>query len=78
MHLVPRKQEHHTLSQTGDKLSVNAMAFAGMLLVKSQAELEAVKNEGVGNILRGVCLESVHDLQVKGTSIEVEDEDSHL
>lgn len=81
IHLIPRKQEHHILDETGDKLSVNALAFAGMLLVKSEAELEAVKKEGVGKILQSVCLGSVHDLQVKGTSMEVEDQPvkgSHL
>ncbi|KAJ6625891.1 ATP adenylyltransferase-domain-containing protein [Mycena sp. CBHHK59/15] len=67
MHLVPRRQEEHILEETGDKLSVNALAFAGMLLVKSERELEAVKTEGVGKILRAVGLESVHELQVAGT-----------
>jgi len=42
-----------------------------MLLVKNEQELEAVRNEGVGNILRGVGLESVHDIQVAGTSLDM-------
>ena len=48
------------MSVTGDKLSVNSLGFAGMLLVKSEIELDAVKEEGVQNILRGVGLENVH------------------
>ncbi len=64
MHLIPRKLEDHMLSETGDKLSVNALGFAGMLLVKSETELEAVKKEGVGKILRAVGVESVHEQQI--------------
>ena len=74
MHLIPRRQEEHVLAETGEKLSVNALAFAGMMLVKSERELEAVKIEGVGKILRGVALDSVHELQVQGTSAEAETE----
>ncbi|KAF8210649.1 HIT-like domain-containing protein [Mycena galopus ATCC 62051] len=47
MHLIPRRQEDHILAETGDKLSVNALAFAGMMLVKSERELAAVKTEGL-------------------------------
>ncbi|KAI0330995.1 hypothetical protein GY45DRAFT_1249770 [Cubamyces sp. BRFM 1775] len=64
VHVVPRRREAHTLARTGEALSVNALGFAGMLLVKSARELEAVREEGVGNILRGVGLESVHEVQV--------------
>ncbi|CDO72749.1 hypothetical protein BN946_scf184994.g1 [Trametes cinnabarina] len=64
IHVVPRRRETHTLARTGEALSVNALGFAGMLLVKSEAELGAVKEEGVGAILRGVGLESVHELQM--------------
>jgi ATP adenylyltransferase len=70
MHLIPRQNEDYVLSETGGKLSVNALGFAGMLLVKNEAELEAVKKEKVGKILRGVALESVHDLQVADSSLE--------
>ncbi|KAJ7130854.1 ATP adenylyltransferase-domain-containing protein [Mycena crocata] len=73
MHLIPRRQETHVLTGTGDELSVNALAFAGMLLVKSDRELAAVKTEGVGKILRAVGLESVHELQVLGTAAEARD-----
>nr|GAT58563.1 predicted protein [Mycena chlorophos] len=75
MHLIPRRQESHVLAETGDELSVNALGFAGMLLVKSERELEAVKKEGVSKILRGVGLESVHEIQVLGTAAEARDED---
>jgi sulfate adenylyltransferase (ADP) / ATP adenylyltransferase len=75
MHLIPRSRETYTLGKTGEKLSVNALGFAGMLLVKSETEMEAVKEEGVGKILRGVGLESVHDWQVAGTSLEATDDD---
>jgi len=34
-------------------------------LVKSHEELEAVKDESISKILRGVGLQSVHDLQVE-------------
>ncbi|KAJ2918606.1 hypothetical protein MD484_g1815, partial [Candolleomyces efflorescens] len=66
MHLIPRKFETHLLEKTGEQLPVNALGFAGMLLVKSESELEAVKYETVGKILRGVGLESVHEEQVEG------------
>ncbi|TFK44348.1 ATP adenylyltransferase-domain-containing protein [Crucibulum laeve] len=70
MYLIPRRQENHILEETGDKLSVNALGFAGMLLVKSEREMEAVKKETPGKILRGVGLESVEDILIAGTSQE--------
>ncbi|CAL1707231.1 unnamed protein product [Somion occarium] len=63
MHVIPRRGETYTLHETGEELSVNALGFAGTLLVKSERELEAVRKESIGSILRGVGLESVHDLQ---------------
>ncbi|KAK0212889.1 ATP adenylyltransferase-domain-containing protein [Desarmillaria ectypa] len=78
MHVIPRREENFVLQETGDNLSVNALGYAGMLLVKSERELEAVKSEGAGKILRGVGLESVHDLQVAGTSLEPGDVGTHL
>lgn len=75
LHLIPRRQEKHVLRETGERISINALGFAGMLLVKNGRELDAVKTEGVGDILRGVGLRSVHDLQVAGTSLEAADED---
>lgn len=73
MHLIPRKKESYILETTGEELSVNSLGYAGMLLVKSDKEMEAVKSEGVGKILRGVGLESVHDLQIAGNSEEAEE-----
>ncbi|KIY44416.1 HIT-like protein [Fistulina hepatica ATCC 64428] len=58
MHFIPRSQESHRL-QTGELLSVNALGYAGMLLVKSDAQLEQVKSEGIANILRAVGLENI-------------------
>jgi len=78
MHVIPRKRETHTLRETGEKLSVNALGFAGMLLVKSEVELEAVKKEGWGPILEGVGVKSVHDIQIAGTSLEAADGSNKL
>ncbi|KAL5485097.1 APA2 [Sanghuangporus weigelae] len=66
MYLVPRKREEHILRETGDPLSVNALGFAGLLLVKSERELDAVKRESVVEILKDVALENVHDQQIVG------------
>ena len=65
VHVVPRRQETYALAETGERLSVNALGAAGMLLVKSEPELEAVKTEGLGKILLSVGLESIHELQVQ-------------
>lgn len=70
MHLIPRRKDTHVLIETGEKLNVNALGFAGMLLVRSDKESNALKIEGIGKILRSVGLESVHDLQVAGVSAE--------
>jgi len=72
MHLIPRGKETHRLPEIGETLGVNALGFAGMLLVKNDMELEALKNGGIGEILLSVGLRSIHDLQVAGTSIEAE------
>lgn len=66
MYVIPRKAETHTLAETGDRLSINAMGFAGCLLVKSERELEAVVKEGVGKILENVGCHSIHDQQCEG------------
>lgn len=76
MHLIPRKRATPTgLGEVAGKLSVNAMGFAGMLLTKDEEELEVVRGEGVGSILRDVGLERVHDVQVAGTALEAVDGD---
>ncbi|KAF9515525.1 hypothetical protein BS47DRAFT_782668 [Hydnum rufescens UP504] len=54
MHLIPRSQEKYVLTQTGEPMSINSVGFAGMLLVKSEEEAEAVRKEGILSILRRV------------------------
>ncbi|KAG8213926.1 ATP adenylyltransferase-domain-containing protein [Butyriboletus roseoflavus] len=70
IHLIPRRHEAYKIEETQELISVNSLGFAGMLLAKSESELETMKKEGIGRILRGVGLESVHELQVAGTSLE--------
>jgi len=70
MHAIPRRHEAYRIEETQGLISVNSLGFVGMLLAKSESELKAMKKEGVGRILRGVGLESVHELQVAGTSLE--------
>jgi len=70
MHLIPRRSDTYTVAETGRQIGVNSLGFAGHLLAKSQDELEAVTSEGILNILKGVALSSVHDLQVAGTTLE--------
>ncbi|THH29206.1 hypothetical protein EUX98_g4982 [Antrodiella citrinella] len=72
LHLIPRREEWYVLKETQEKLSVNSLGFSGMLLVKSEAELEAVKKEGIANILGGTGVKSVHELQVQGNDGEVD------
>jgi len=64
MHIIPRRKDGHVLEGTGEKLCVNSLGFAGMLLAKSQEEVEAVKQEGISKILRSVGLENMYDNQV--------------
>ncbi|KIK83306.1 hypothetical protein PAXRUDRAFT_832084 [Paxillus rubicundulus Ve08.2h10] len=71
IHMIPRRHEAYTIEKTQERISVNSLGFAGMLLAKSEAELKSIKEEGIGKILRGVGLESVHELQVAGTALEV-------
>jgi len=68
LHVIPRKHENYTFPETNQTLSVNSLGFAGMLLVKNDEELEAVKTEGVGKILRGVSVANVQDVLLKGDS----------
>ncbi len=73
LHLIPRRHEAYTLNG-GNHIGVNSLGFAGMLLVKSEGELEAVQGEGIGKILRSVGLESIHEEQIQGTAAEAVDE----
>ena len=66
MYVIPRKLENYTLKETGETVSINAMGFAGCLLVKSEKELEAVLKEGVGEILGAVGCKSIHEEQCEG------------
>lgn len=66
LYVFPRRRESHRLAVSGEALSVNALGFAGFLLVKSAAELHAVTAEGPTNVLKAVACASVHDLQVGG------------
>ncbi|KAH9047834.1 HIT-like domain-containing protein [Lactarius hengduanensis] len=66
LYVFPRRRESHRLAVSGEELSVNALGFAGFLLVKSDAELRAVTAEGPTNVLKAVACASVHDLQVGG------------
>jgi ATP adenylyltransferase len=65
MHIIPRRRDGYIMLETGEKLGVNALGFAGMLLAKTEQEVEAVKRESIGQILRGVGLPSVHDIPVE-------------
>jgi len=51
MLVVPRPQERY------EKISVNALGFAGSLFVRNAAELELVRRAGPMNVLRVVTLE---------------------
>jgi len=66
MYVFPRRHDAHVLAASRERLGVNALGFAGFLLVKSPAELDAVVAEGPANVLRGVACESVHEMQVAG------------
>ncbi|THU95382.1 HIT-like protein [Dendrothele bispora CBS 962.96] len=72
LHLIPRRQEFHKLESSGDLLPVNSLGYAGMLLVKSEAELEAVKSEGISKILKSVGLASIHEQQVVGETADID------
>jgi ATP adenylyltransferase len=66
LYVFPRRRETHRLAVSGDALSVNALGFAGYMLVKSEEELQAVVAEGPTNVLKAVACANVHDLQVGG------------
>lgn len=54
LHIVPRTKEKFALPNGGGQISVNALGFAGMLLVKRQEDLDALKKIGVLNVLKEV------------------------
>jgi len=57
LYLIPRRREKYIFKESRQEdMSVNALGFAGMLLVKSEEDLEGVKREGVLNVLAGVAV----------------------
>lgn len=58
MHIVPRTAETFK-SPTSSEISVNSLGFAGMLLVKDEESLKAVKEVGVLNVLKEVAYRPV-------------------
>jgi len=66
MHLIPRRDSSYTMPGAGGIVPINSLGYAGMLLVKSDEELDAVVREGIGKILRATGLKSVHEEQVAG------------
>lgn len=64
LHLIPRRREMYPLKTVEEELSVNSLGFAGLLLVKNEALLEAVKKEEVLKILGGVGVKNMHDQQM--------------
>ncbi|KAI6134524.1 ATP adenylyltransferase-domain-containing protein [Pisolithus croceorrhizus] len=72
MHLIPRRYETYTIPGTDTVIHVNSLGYAGMMLVKSHSDLEEIKKVGPAEILRGVGVESVHDLQVSGSLLETD------
>ena len=66
MYVFPRRRDAHVLAVSGERLGVNALGFAGVLLVKSPAELETVVAGGAANVLKGIACERVHEIQVGG------------
>jgi ATP adenylyltransferase len=75
MHLIPRRREYtvdelqpvhsgtteEDAAYTPQRLSVNALGFAGMLLAKSDAELRAIKERGVAELLTQVGVPRVEE-----------------
>ncbi|KAK4055249.1 bifunctional AP-4-A phosphorylase/ADP sulfurylase [Microbotryomycetes sp. JL201] len=58
MQIVPRMAEDYELPNR-ERVSVNSLGFAGMLLVKSSSALQAVQEIGVLRVLQGVAYRPV-------------------
>jgi ATP adenylyltransferase len=54
MMMVPREKEFWEVAEKDIKLSVNSMAFAGLLLTKTSEELETLKYSNILDILAEV------------------------
>ncbi|CAB4386034.1 unnamed protein product [Rhizophagus irregularis] len=65
MMIVPRRSEKY------GQISVNSLGFAGMLLVKSEEELEFVKNVGLLRVLEGVAVSKDKDQLIDNIHISV-------
>ncbi|UZO29064.1 uncharacterized protein OCT59_022558 [Rhizophagus irregularis] len=65
MMIVPRRGEKY------GQISVNSLGFAGMLLVKSEEELEFVKNVGLLRVLEGVAVSKDKDQLIDNIHISV-------
>lgn len=55
LHVVPRTREFYTLvnstTKVEEKISINSLGYAGMMLFKNQEALDGVKEEGVFKVL---------------------------
>lgn len=51
IHVVPRTAESY-VAPNGNKISINSLGFAGMVLVKKPEDLETIKRVGVLNVLK--------------------------
>lgn len=73
IYLFPRSAERfiHTGTEEGEQaieltLSINSLGYAGMLLVKSDEEMDKVKRVGIGRILSQVGMEPLREADDKG------------
>jgi len=65
MMIVLRRSEKY------GQISVNSLGFAGMLLVKSEEELEFAKNVGILHVLEGVAISKDKDQLINGIHTSV-------
>ncbi|KAG9014184.1 bifunctional AP-4-A phosphorylase/ADP sulfurylase [Tulasnella sp. JGI-2019a] len=68
LHLIPRGQGECELSSGKGRLPVNALGFTGMLMVKSEAEGQALREETVLRVLSAVGLMDVNAQDDRGPS----------
>ena len=58
MFLIPRSKEFY------DSISINALGFAGALLVRNEEEMQKVKQVGPLNILQAVAVYPIHSFTI--------------
>lgn len=78
MHMIPRSKpefEHLPLLDEHGKLPVNALGFAGMLMVKSETERQALINAGVMRVLQEVGLPEVQGESCSKVESSLTDDD---